>query len=1398
MVTFRLRHYLNSVHILVVLLFPFVTANVPLPRPSFTSGWLPIQSQAGDNSFMSIPHYLNELPVFVQVLARAVDGPNAGFLFHGVGSAQIDDDENVDYGGVVYSYNEQTVRLWVPTVYNNNNNNNRGYVIYTGGSLWGTPHYQVSHSAEVKVDAWLNDSFPEPDYSSEWFQFSANNGVHSFKEIRHGLDERPSFVRVQYKDINPTNDFLEYTYDAYGAAQSDDDTTWRHHYGIVFSFNDNFVRLWAPDRNDYNDASAYAGGAACVYDGWGNNLFNTYFDDAIVKVTIWTDNFPTPDFETNGGLQIGYGNGLDNYKEVTIPSEITPELVYVQVTAIEGPNNEFSFYGMGVQQALPGTNYGGLIYGYSDSEVRMWSPDTSYGGIINVIDGWGGERNVQTSQIANVTVKIWQTAVSDPCHEDNYKEIDNRYRSSAFSSSHFSNMSDLICDRDISVAWYRFTSDAGGEIPTSCVNVGMCGTQYPVWINGEIPDGVGINTVEACVNKGGTTCCDEKIFIRVKRCTDFFVYELKPLSTCPMAYCAGDLEPCPPGERSPTGDFQPGCSDLFPELEHPPILTHKVYQKTAYFECNFVPLWSNTTSLVEWYFDDELIKYKYLSYKYRTDVLLEHEYILGSTVTCEVSVSDTKHGIFGYPKQSNAVFVGIQILPSEVTVWEDGLPSNVSIVTTIPMRCSFLLRARQNYYGLSRPDIVFDKCQVDKGYDNAESPDIVNIYAIKDCQSEVFYTNIVDVIPSEDCSLSITQGYSKYFGVNTEDIDCGNCCGTGDPHYKTFDGSGYDWYRTGDFVLHQSLSRHFEVHVRTWKCWSVTCHCAVAIRENNDVISVDICHGTFGKAAPKLRKLSKHRFASGVMIRKHTTGKEFRIKMPSQATIRVVTSSTHLNIYLDVPGDDFQHSDGLCGTFDHDSSNDYRKRDGSTLSYTGRRPDAFSESWRIPTGESLLDELPDVVVEDPRQPEGNMTYCSCLGQEFECHDSLKDFTDYSYLTDSWTDITDEIDVETAGGRTKRDVHTASTNTSTEDVPLLPATLTWPTPSGITEQQARQMCESAVLNSTAAEACTDVPGVDLFVGVEGCVEDIGVTDDLAFLAEAVSLMENECVVLTMKNISLYTKDENGTVIGPPTFIFEVICPLQCSGNGECINGTCLCYEGYEGADCSVDAMSPPTLWYINEVEEHALCDVREDSCQQISVIGDNFLNSEYLVCFYNVKHTTSHPIDQPFKVDSHFNTFREVTCSLPNPMVNLGDPGVTEGGTVSTIEMYVSNDNGVTMSRGLLLTTYDSKCRHCDVTDGCIVKTDACEIEGRCFSDGEYHPYDNSRYCDPTNDQYEWTTDANWVLILAVTLTVTFVVILAIILIVFTRSRRCKCMKTNDKMHHKETEEIVIDDMREQE
>nr|VFK11322.1 MAG: hypothetical protein BECKLPF1236B_GA0070989_102220 [Candidatus Kentron sp. LPFa] len=120
--------------------------------PDYDSGWFTMQSQQGTNSYKQVTHNLGVYPSRVKVLVKAIDGANKGFIFEGSGSAQNDDDGVYTlYGGVVFAYNQNYVRLWAP---DKNNGESNGHIIVIGDGWGGEVNYQTSHTAQVKVLVW--------------------------------------------------------------------------------------------------------------------------------------------------------------------------------------------------------------------------------------------------------------------------------------------------------------------------------------------------------------------------------------------------------------------------------------------------------------------------------------------------------------------------------------------------------------------------------------------------------------------------------------------------------------------------------------------------------------------------------------------------------------------------------------------------------------------------------------------------------------------------------------------------------------------------------------------------------------------------------------------------------------------------------------------------------------------------------------------------------------------------------------------------------------------------------------------------------------------------------------------------------------------------------------------
>ena len=123
----------------------------------------------------------------------------------------------------------------------------------------------------------------------------------------------------------------------------------------------------------------------------------------------------------------------------------------------------------------------------------------------------------------------------------NYKVLNETSRSKACDGSYHE------CDSMLSIDWYRFSGAAGNQIAESCVDMFRCGTSSPGWLNGSHPTvNEGAVQRRVCFTYD-SDCCFSSIYIRVRNCGGFYVYQLKPLTYCYSRYCGNGC-----GSSTPT------------------------------------------------------------------------------------------------------------------------------------------------------------------------------------------------------------------------------------------------------------------------------------------------------------------------------------------------------------------------------------------------------------------------------------------------------------------------------------------------------------------------------------------------------------------------------------------------------------------------------------------------------------------------------------------------------------------------------------------------------------------------------------------------------------------------------------------------------------------------------
>ncbi|XP_066919363.1 von Willebrand factor D and EGF domain-containing protein-like [Clytia hemisphaerica] len=941
----------------------------------------------------------------------------------------------------------------------------------------------------------------------------------------------------------------------------------------------------------------------------------------------------------------------------------------------------------------------------------------------------------------------------------------------------------LGCDSRMRVnLWYRFSSPAGNEIPTQCPPLYSCGTKNPIWLDDQHPTDYNIpKNVKACVN-AGTDCCFESIQIQTAKCKDnanedFFVYKLARLElACPFQYCIGSGTRCPTDQTSETG-FTP-CTAKFPKLKSDPFVTVDVHDSRMRFVCSFEPevIKNNNQYNVTWYgvtsdgqpqvlFEEMLQSAETKSYLQNTNSKRRQQtFCLNQDIFCEVRsyfVGNEKDGVV---KRSNNFYAGIKVSPTSLKLSESDPPTELTFTSTVPIvcnkdteNCGVTLRIAQK----ENLDGALEFCSLSFEPGEAGQTKTMKVAALRDFRNDgdkaLKIKFKIPITPNPldwDCHPNIPD-----VTVLTKDVTTAQCQSTGDPHIRTFDGRYFDHYKVGDYVLVKSEARLFEVHVRTFQCWSVSCNCAVAAREGDDVMVVDMCRDR----VPRARFASTVEPQPGSIMEMSPNGKTFVFNFPSGASVKFQANSWGANVYVQLPPDDYGKTKGLCGIWNGDRSDDLTSKDGREFQGRGIANVGFTESWRFQTG--TRDSL--FYYKGPTErkclAERVRNYCSCNDidgdKDISCNfDGLKDKPKYIVANQGYAELKFPGADHCGKRRRRRRRNTDAEEQQERPVIILPdedpetaiydynpKQLTAPPPSfptktGITEQQAVDGCEKALRDSTSGKICLEVlPDFDVSAFKEQCVADIMILGDMKVpQASAVEAMKEECEEKTLKNITLWESDDSG-VLQPPQAVGNALCPSDCSGNGKCVNSTCLCNGGFLAADCSIHEDDPPTL--VGIPLNNGLCNIRYQNCLRTRVIGRNFVNSAKLTCgtktlTFDSNLKPEQPVASVLRTSrSQMLSFAELSCEIPTqqlPLVDIDFSSTRKGKPIGGVSIQLSND-GYAFSKNISkFVVYDSKCIQCADEDNCRWKVDSCRVNNYCLAVDEPHSMDWCQICRGNN------------------------------------------------------------------
>ncbi|KAK7484265.1 hypothetical protein BaRGS_00024514, partial [Batillaria attramentaria] len=802
----------------------------------------------------------------------------------------------------------------------------------------------------------------------------------------------------------------------------------------------------------------------------------------------------------------------------------------------------------------------------------------------------------------------------DPCLSGNYVELNEPHRSEGYvlprSDTH------SLCDSQLQNGWYRFTSLAGGRMPDHCVDRFHCGTHAPIWLNGTHPDvGDGVVDRMVCANLGGygphpeRVCCDAQLDVGVKNCGSFYVYFLRATPSCPVAYCAGSAEPCPAGKSSPTG-FTP-CIE--PPGGAPKLNGPEVLGRTFRFTCNVDFPLTDPDVMVEvaWTFDGQ------------EDINIPHSAIgaspgkavlpgsslrdhMGTDVGCKIrTFSVSNRNLTSAWTDSNTYWAGIRPDREILEVSEKEGPQNITLTSTVPMVCdhdrSCCLTLALDIDGPKNNLAIPNSCQYNlcsTDWNNATNTASVTIPVLASR----------DNIKDGDKSLEIhfnpvlTAGGGSYLAafdthqiapvkVVAKDEITQTCSGTGDPHFHGMEYSRtFHLFDVGDYTLYQNPDRNFEVQVRTWPCGSsrhrVACICGLAIREQSDVVRISQCDQRYGDrhTSPVITSL-RRRLREFTRIQRSSDGHHITVTMPSGFGMQVSSNSKSMDTHMLIPSTDNGRARGICGTFDGNRNNEFTHRGGQVELHPPSRPQAFTNSWSNHPAQSLFQNVPANM--NTTQEE---RYCSCddTGSQatVDCTKTAEAPTQRMQVGNSgWSkrsaiyEDEDEVD--------------PPFNPQQYQTPEDLSGVGWPTPSGITEEKAKEECDNALQKAQLFSHCGHKEDMKTNT-LDDCVVDILYTDSLDFVESAVSSFTTQCQMELSNDPNNYVTSPDGKNVLKPEISSEV-CSIVCLRHGHCERGNCVCEAGYTGANCQLEANKGPQLNRIRgnfEMSDNFHCAIRE--------------------------------------------------------------------------------------------------------------------------------------------------------------------------------------------------------------
>ncbi|QQP38900.1 Papilinlike, partial [Caligus rogercresseyi] len=498
---------------------------------------------------------------------------------------------------------------------------------------------------------------------------------------------------------------------------------------------------------------------------------------------------------------------------------------------------------------------------------------------------------------------------------------------------------------------------------------------------------------------------------------------------------------------------------------------------------------------------------------------------------------------------------------SSLTVEEGGTPTALKFFPTIPIMCD---------------RHIFQTCCVDFIVD-LDSP-FGNAQAERKKTHEIpiaFNDNgLIKVEPMEFVTLKITtqsQSNLKWQNYHLAPVkikllnsDVSEVCSLSGRDLKTFDGVDYKTKESGSFIIYKHRSKPLRLE---------NCLCSLVVKAYDSVLTFDLCskrHMTVGGKSSNPEKLPK-----GFDLLSVNDGREYKVYFPTGTWMSLDSYLLDVRIYASKP--DLNSVYGLCGNFDRNPSNEF----GSHRSCPDNCKDFF-QKWRA---HSLLSALK---YKSTKEQE-----CSLTGP---CMDRTSSTSVLKSVLESGNLMVTREPTDSASYILARPSEDIISDVSTDGI--------------ITPSSAKTLCRNYIggrsLDNLFQSCLSDGIREE---GISECSKDVTHSGETWIPQVYVERLKSECRSSLFRNISLW---ERGS---PTTKITNSLCINDCSGNGECYLGNCICKEDYSGRDCSINIQKgKPKLHFI---ENEGLCDVRTRPCRSVGVISSGLDRDRKMICTFEI-------------------------------------------------------------------------------------------------------------------------------------------------------------------------------------